>query len=111
MKVLHITSITHPQGNGVAVAVSNFIKYQSELTEVAIYNIESDIDEKNVISFNYNKYKSISSLPSGFSNPDLVVFNEVYKKVYIFTKSENDRFPNCYFLRIDNALFNIIKYY
>lgn len=83
MKVLHITSITHPQGNGVAVAVSNFIKYQSELTEVAIYNIESDIDEKNVISFNYNKYKSISSLPSGFSNPDLVVFNEVYKKEYL----------------------------
>ena len=40
MKILHITSITNPNGNGVAVAVSNYFFIEKEKIDVAIYNVE-----------------------------------------------------------------------
>ncbi len=82
MKLLHITSVTNPRGNGVAVAVENYFKYEKKIVDVAIYNLEKNIID-NDMSFNYSKYKTISSLPEGFNKPDLVIFNEVYKINYI----------------------------
>ena len=82
MKILHITSITNPKGNGVAAAVENYFKYEKKIVEVAIYNIEKDIVHDDM-SFNYTNYKTISSLPKGFNKPDLVIFNELYKIKYI----------------------------
>lgn len=82
MKLLHITSITNPKGNGVAVAVSNYYKYEKELVDVAVYNMESDVI-MGKRSYNGSRYKKIADLPDGFSSPDLVVFNEVYKPVYL----------------------------
>lgn len=82
MRILHITSITNPQGNGVAVAVSNYYKYEKELVDVAIYNVEKDII-KDKYSYNISNFKTISSLPDGFDSPDLVIFNEVYKPIYL----------------------------
>lgn len=83
MKILHITSINNVDGNGVAVAVSNYVKYESSQVEIAMYNIESDLYVDKVSNYNYSEYKSISQLPDGFSKPDLIIFNEVYKKEYI----------------------------
>ena len=82
VKVLHITSITNPNGNGVAVAVSNYFKYENNYIDVAIYNTENNIIS-NDYSYNILEYKNISSLPNGFNSPDLVVFNEVYKATYL----------------------------
>lgn len=82
MKVLHITSVTHPEGNGVAVAVCNYYKYEKKYIDVAIYNVESNIINDDY-SFNFSEYNSISSLPKGFNKPDIVIFNEVYKKKYL----------------------------
>ena len=83
MKILHITSITHPEGNGVAVAVNNYIKYESKYEDVALFNIESDLNNQLCTNYNFNNYKHIYDLPKPFSKPDLVVFNEVYKPQYI----------------------------
>ena len=82
MKILHITSITNPPGNGVAVAVANYFKYEKKLVDVAIYNVEENIIEDKH-SYNISEYKNISSLPDGFNTPDLVVFNEIYKSIYL----------------------------
>ena len=82
MKLLHITSVTNPVGNGVAVAVSNYFSYEKKYVDVALYNIEKNVISDNH-SYNISIYKNISALPDGFSNPDLVIFNEIYKPAYL----------------------------
>lgn len=83
MKILHISCINNIKSNGVAVAISSYLKYESKYSNIAIYNIKTDIEEDNIKCFNYKNYNNISSLPDGFNKPDLVIFNEVYKKEYI----------------------------
>lgn len=82
MVILHITSVTNPKANGVAVAVKSYFEFEKDIVNVGIYNLESNL-VNDVNSFSYDTYKSISSLPNGFDKPDLVVFNEVYKYKYI----------------------------
>ena len=83
MVILHITSITHPEGNGVAVAVRNYVQYENSKVKVALYNIEGNLTNTACPNFNYKEYKTINMLPKPFCNPDLVIFNEVYKFEYI----------------------------
>lgn len=83
MRILHITSIAHPDGNGVAVAVKKYVGYENKEVDVALYNVEGDLVETSCINYNYKDYKSICDLPTPFCNPDIVVFNEVYKPKYI----------------------------
>ena len=83
MNILHITSITNPKGNGVAVAVKNYIKYESKYANVGVYNLEDEITENFCQNYDYKKYKKIKELPKPFNKPDLVIFNEVYKPKYI----------------------------
>lgn len=81
-KILHITSVTSANSNGVATAVSNYLDYEGKIVNVAVLNLEDDIDFKG-LSYNVSDYKNISSLPDGFDLPDLVIFNEVYKPGYL----------------------------
>ena len=83
MKILHITDIYNPSGNGVAVAVKYYLKYESKNNEIAIYNLNSNIETNIKNVFNKKDYNSINNLPMNFDKPDLVIFNEVYKKEYI----------------------------
>ena len=83
MKILHVSSIYNVKSNGVAVAISSYLKYEKKYCDVAIYNLKTDIEVENVECFNYKNYNKISLLPNGYNKPDLVVFNEVYKKGYI----------------------------
>jgi len=83
MKILHITSIANPDGNGVAVAVNNYIKYESKHTDIALYNLEGNLHNDFCNYYNYENYKKIEELPEPFCKPDLVIFNEVYKPHYI----------------------------
>lgn len=82
MRILHITSITNPKANGVAVAVANYFNYEKKLTDVAVYNIENNV-VSDIFSYNFSEYKNISVLPNGFDSPDLVIFHEVYKPAYL----------------------------
>ena len=82
MKILHISCITNPLGNGVAEAIKSYLKYEKKFTDIALYNLRKEIRVDDILCFN-SDYKTISSLPNGFNKPDLVIFNEVYKKEYI----------------------------
>ena len=81
-KILHITSVTTSKSNGVATAVSNYLNYEKNLANVAVFNLEDNVDFEG-FSYNFSGYKSVSSLPDGFDSPDLVIFNEVYKPRYL----------------------------
>lgn len=80
-KILHITDISNPIGNGVAVAVNSYIAYESKYVDVGSYCLNEKIGDKNI--FLGRDYLNIKDLPNGFNKPDLVIFNEVYKIKYI----------------------------
>ena len=83
MNILHVTSITNPEGNGVAVAVNNYIVYEEKYAKVSSYNLEGKILNKHSKCYSADEYKNIAELPEPFNKPDLVIFNEVYKPQYI----------------------------
>ena len=83
MRILHVSSICNIKSNGVAVAISSYLKYESKYVDVAIYNLKTDIEVEGIDCFNFKNYNKISLLPNGYNKPDLVVFNEIYKKGYI----------------------------
>lgn len=83
MNILHVTDILKCEGNGVAVAVSNYASQENKKFNVAIYNMNDNLLSDGVRTFNYSNYKKISDLPAPFNNPDLVIFNEVYKPKYL----------------------------
>ena len=83
MIILHITDILKAEGNGVAVAVSNYIKYESINNEMGLFNLNDTFQNEYCKSFNYREYNSIFELPKPFCKPDLVIFNEVYKPRYL----------------------------
>ena len=83
MKILQISSIKNASSNGVVVALTSYLKYENKYADVALYNVNTNIIVDNVNCYSSVDYKTISSLPNGFNSPDIVVFNEVYKKEYI----------------------------
>ena len=83
MIILHVTDLIKAEGNGVAVAVNNYVKYESKDNEVAVYNLDNPIQNDDIKLFNYKEYNKIIELPEPFCHPDIVVFNEVYKPKYI----------------------------
>lgn len=88
MIILHITDIAVKEGNGVTNAVLEYLKYESKDNKVAVYNLSAQIESNFCSSFNYKQYSNINSLPTPFNNPDIVIFNEVYKPKYIHLSKE-----------------------
>lgn len=88
MIILHISDIKNCKGNGVAVAVADYLKYEGLKNEVAIFNLNDNLIIDGIPSFSFNDFKTISSLPKPFNNPDIVIFNEVYKLNYIKISNE-----------------------
>lgn len=83
MVILHILDVQKAAGNGVAVAVKNYATYEKEKNDVAIYCLNDKIESAKLKVFNISDYASITNLPSPFNKPDIVIFNEIYKKKYI----------------------------
>ena len=81
--VLHVTDLSTINSNGVAVAVKQYLKYEKNKANVAVYNCNKDVKCGGVKVFNRKNYRKISDLPGIYSHPDLVIFNEVYKPRYI----------------------------
>lgn len=79
MVILHIASVNDDLCAGVSVAVPQHVISQQRRAEVGFVNLTNIKIDGIDNQFPYNKSFSLKDLPHPFSNPDIVVFHEIYR--------------------------------
>ncbi len=84
MTLLFIVKPLSPRGNGVVSAMQSQLLLLQKQETVAVYNLGVDLpaDIADTV-YKVANYETIDALPAPFNQPDLVIFEEVYKIEYL----------------------------
>jgi len=84
MIILHIASINFDPFSGVCVVMPHYLIEQAKLGhEVALYNSKDSRTDAPVKQLPHMEVFDIDKLPEPFNRPDLVVFQECYRKEHL----------------------------
>lgn len=81
--VLHIAALSGDPFSGVDCSVPRHILAQQKLEQVGLLNLENCPIEGVQNMFLYGQTHGIRRLPMPFQRPDLVVFHEIYRPLYL----------------------------
>lgn len=84
MNILYICKLLSSKGNGVVSALINEVKIMQKKANVAVYCLGTDISSDQIDTiYKITEYGDFNNLPSPYNNPDLIVFEEIYKIEYL----------------------------
>lgn len=89
MVILHVAHMSCDPYAGVNVAVQGHIKTQQKLETVALLNIGDNYGASDIQHiFQQRQSHNISQLPEPFDHPDIAVFHEVYRPLFLLIAHE-----------------------
>jgi glycosyltransferase involved in cell wall biosynthesis len=96
VNILYISSISANPTSGLYYSIPSQVKAQGSFDNVALYNLSDKvspllIDMQNFFSIEGYPTLKIKNLPTPFSNPDLVIFEDFYLPKYVNIAKELER--------------------